>query len=73
MTWFLIRHHISLPLHMSDPFTIPTAARHQIMVTVNEMDEWIVRTRTMRLGRHVSPPLPILDPCTTQPLCAIDL
>ena len=28
--------------------TISSAARHQIMVTVNEMDEWIVRTDATR-------------------------
>ena len=29
------------PLPMLDPRTNPTSLRHQIMVTVNKMDEWI--------------------------------
>ena len=42
------------------PFrTTPTAMRHQIMVTINKMNEWIVRADATRLGGHVSPPLPM--------------
>ena len=42
------------------PFrTTPTASRHQIMVTINKMNEWIVRADATRLEGHVSPPLPM--------------
>ena len=33
--------------------TISTATRHQIMVTVNKTNEWIVCADATRLGRHV--------------------
>ena len=37
--------------------TILTATRHQIMVTINEMNEWIVCADTTRSGGHASLPL----------------
>ena len=44
---------------MSDPCTISTALYHQIMVTVNQMDEWIVGADAARLGGHTSPSPPV--------------
>ena len=49
---------------MLDPCAISTSLRHQIMVTVNKMDEWIACADATRSGRYINPPLPMLDPRT---------
>ena len=40
--------------------------RLQIMISINQIDEWIDRADITRLEGHISPPLPISDPCTSR-------
>ena len=44
--WFLRNHHVCINR---------TATRHPIMVSINEMDEWIICSRTTRSGGYTSP------------------
>ena len=48
---------------MSDPCAISTALRHQIMVSMNQMDKWIDCADATRSGGYINPPLPMSDPC----------
>ena len=45
--------------------TIRTATRHQIMVTINKMDEWVNCADAMRWGRQIKLPIELLSQSAT--------